>query len=134
MPDGKLGSRAYAETIETVARAARPLADALRATVENSGITRIMESVRHQEAAMRAASILGPASPSVPIRTDAVTCPRAIRCRRSSRMSPSSRARPLGVLMLGLKKRWFTERISTAIRLLPIVASALPNPVMLFMR
>ena len=49
-------------------------------------------------------------------------------------MSPSSRAKPLGVLMLGLKNRWLTDRISTAIRLVPIVASALPNPVMLFMR
>src|SRR5258708_11156723 len=83
---------------------------------------------------MRAASIFGPASPSVPIRTDAVTWPRVTRWRSASRMSPSSRASPLGVLMLGLKNRWLTDRISTAMRLLPTVESPLPNPVMLFMR
>lgn len=58
MSDGKLGSWAYAEAMEAASRAARPLADALQAIVANSEITRMMESVKHPEAAMRAA--LGP--------------------------------------------------------------------------
>ena len=55
MSDGKLGSRAIAEAMEAAARSARPLADALRATMENSGITLMMESVKQHEEAMRTA-------------------------------------------------------------------------------
>jgi len=58
MSNGKLGSLAYAEAMEAASRATQPLADTMRAIVENSGITRMMESVKHHEAAMRAA--LGP--------------------------------------------------------------------------
>jgi len=53
-----LDSRPYAEAIEAAALAARPLADALRAIEENSGIRQMLESIKHHEAAMRAA--LGP--------------------------------------------------------------------------
>ena len=55
MSDGKLGSRAYAEAIETAMRAARPLADVLRETAANSEITRMLESIKHRDAAMQTA-------------------------------------------------------------------------------
>ncbi len=56
MSDGKLGgSWAYAKAMEAASRTARPLADALRATMANSEITRMMESVKHREEAMQAA-------------------------------------------------------------------------------
>lgn len=50
-----LDSRPYAGAIEAAARAARPLADTLRAVEENSGIRRMLESIKHDEAALRAA-------------------------------------------------------------------------------
>ena len=50
--------KAYAEATEAAMRAARPLADAMRAIEENSGIKQVMESIRHHEVALRAA--LGP--------------------------------------------------------------------------
>lgn len=53
-----LDSRPYAEAMEAASRVARPLANALRAIEENSGIRRMLDSIQHNEAAMRAA--LGP--------------------------------------------------------------------------
>lgn len=53
-----LVSRPYAEALEAASWAARPLAGVLRAIMENSEITRMLDSIKHHEAAMRAA--LGP--------------------------------------------------------------------------
>lgn len=53
-----LDSQPYAKTMEAVARSVRPLADAMRGIEENSGIRQMLESIKHHEAAMRAA--LGP--------------------------------------------------------------------------
>src|SRR5687768_7929492 len=54
-----------------------------------------------------------------------------MRWRSSSRTSPSQRENAPGSLRLGLKKRWFTDRISTPMRKSPTRPSAAPNPVML---
>src|SRR5690242_17377361 len=59
------------------------------------------------------------------------TWPRAMCCRSSSRTSPSKRARAAGSLMLGLKNRWLTVRISTVTCAVPTRPVAAPNPVML---
>ncbi len=50
-----LDSWRYTGAIEAASRAARPLADALRAIQANPGISQMLESVKHHEAMMRAA-------------------------------------------------------------------------------
>src|SRR5689334_22409653 len=74
-----------------------------------------------------------PAPSRVSFSTLAVsaTCPRAMRCRSSSRTSPSHLPNAPGSLMLGLKKRWLTVRISTLTPAAPTMPSADPKPVML---
>src|SRR2546423_326085 len=65
------------------------------------------------------------------MRATSVTWPRLTPRRSASRTSPSHRANSDGSLIEGLKKRWLTDRTSTATRVPPTSPSAAPNPVML---